>query len=43
MIKLKEENEELKYQLKKVVREKDDYKEELAYKLKKIDSLNEEI
>lgn len=43
MIKLKEENEELKYQLKKVIREKDDYQEELAFKLKKIDSLNEEI
>ncbi|CAK85165.1 unnamed protein product (macronuclear) [Paramecium tetraurelia] len=43
MIRLKEENEELKYQLKKVVREKEDYQEELTFKLKKIDSLNEEI
>ncbi|CAK75288.1 unnamed protein product (macronuclear) [Paramecium tetraurelia] len=43
MVQMKEENEELKYQLKKVVREKEDYREELTFKLKKIESLNEEI
>lgn len=42
-MKIKEENDELKYQLKKVTREREDIKDELCFKLKKIDSLNEEI